>query len=68
MEGVIIMKSLNDNEKKTDSEKENCISWFIVGLFCALYLAVLNIILPFKIAFILSMLTAMVICILVVIW
>lgn len=62
------MKSLNDNEKKTDSKKENCISWFVVGIFCALYVAVLNIVLPFKAAFILSMLTVMVICILVEIW
>ena len=60
------MKSLNDNEKKTD--KENCISWFVFGLFCALYVAVLNIVLPFKAAFIWSMLTVMVICILVEIW
>lgn len=66
MEGVIIMKSLNDNEKKTD--KETCVSWFASGLFCALLVAVFNIVLPSKIAFIWSMLAAMVICVLVVIW
>ena len=66
MEGVIIMKSLNDNEKKTD--KETCVSWFASGLFCALLVVAFNIVLPFEVAFLWSMLTAMVFCILVVIW
>ena len=42
------MKSLNDNEKKTD--KENCVSWFASGLFCALLVVAFNIVLPFEVA------------------
>ena len=58
------MKSLNDNEKKTD--KDTCVSWFASGLFCALLVVAFNIALPFEVAFLWSMLTAMVIYVLVV--
>ena len=60
------MKSLNYNKKKTD--KENCISWFVFGILCTLLVVAFNIVAPFKVAFIWSMLTVMVICILVEIW
>ena len=54
MEGVIIMKSLNGYEEKTD--KENCVSWFTIGLFYALFVVAINIILPFDVAFLWSVL------------
>ena len=66
MEDIVNMKSLNDNEKKTD--KDTCVSWFASGLFCALLVVAFNIVLPFEVAFLWSVLTAMVFCILVVIW
>ena len=60
------MKSLNDNEKKTDTE--TCVSWFVSGLFCALLVVAFNIVFPFEVAFLWSEMTVMVFCILVAIW
>lgn len=60
------MKSLNDNEKKTD--KENCVSWLIIGIFCALFVVAINIILPFDAAFLWSAFFVTVGYMLITIW
>lgn len=58
MEGVIIMKSLNDNEEKIDTQ--TYITLLGAGLFYLIFIAVINTVLPFKIAFICNIATVIV--------